>query len=87
MYLEGIKVSWLQLMILPDVRPKNFMGQKHCVTIYSYTTPQCLILEKVFFFQVTAEVHLPLLFLRGCVRDDDNTEFSSFCFQLPGGGV
>lgn len=50
MYLEGRKVSWLQLMILPDVRPENFMGQKHCVTIYSYTTPQCLILEKVFFF-------------------------------------
>lgn len=24
---------------------------------------------------MTAEVHLPLLFLRGCVRDDDNTVF------------
>lgn len=44
------------------------------------------------FSQVTGVVHLPLFFLRGYVRDDDNTGFPSLCFpfgagQLPGGGV
>lgn len=29
----GSVCCWLQLLILPDVRPKNFVAQKCCVTI------------------------------------------------------
>lgn len=67
------------------------MAQKCCVTIPMQLS-SVIFWNSFFFFQATEEVHLPLLFLRGYVRDDDNMEFSSLCFpfgtgQLPGDGL
>lgn len=47
---------WLQLLILPDVRPENFMAQKYCVTI----PVQPFLWRR--FSQVSGEVPLPLLY-------------------------